>query len=114
MQELGYLVEPFGKNTFVIQGTPADVAQGNEKQVLDSLLEQYKHFSSEIKFSKRERLVRSLATQQSIKTGRQLNEKEMQVLVNELFECKQPNISPGGNPTYLEFKNDQLDRMFGK
>jgi DNA mismatch repair protein MutL len=113
LQHLGYMIEPFGKNTFVIQGTPADVVQGNEKQVIDSLLEQYKHFSPDLKFSKREKLVRSLAWQQSIKSGRQLNEKEMQSLVEELFKCKQPNSSPDGNPTYLEFKKEQLEKMFG-
>ena len=113
LQQLGYMIEPFGKNTFVIQGTPADVTQGNEKQVIDSLLEQYKHFSNDLKFSKREKLIRSLAWQQSIKAGRQLSEKEMEALVEDLFKCKQPNSSPDGNPTYLEFKKEQLEKMFG-
>jgi DNA mismatch repair protein MutL len=114
LQQLGYMIEPFGKNTFVVQGTPADVTQGNEKQVIDSLIEQYKHFSSDLKFSKREKLVRSLAWQQSIKSGKQLSDKEMEALVEDLFKCKQPNSSPDGNPTYLEFKNEQLDKMFGQ
>lgn len=113
LQQLGYMIEPFGKNTFVIQGTPADVTQGNEKQVIDSLLEQFKHFSNDLKFSKREKLIRSLAWQQSIKAGRQLNEKEMEALVEDLFKCKQPNSSPNGNPTHLEFKKEQLEKMFG-
>ncbi|HMK20362.1 MAG TPA: DNA mismatch repair endonuclease MutL [Chitinophagaceae bacterium] len=113
LQQLGYMIEPFGKNTFVIQGTPADVTQGNEKQVIDSLLEQYKHFSNDLKFSKREKLIRSLAWQQSIKAGRQLSEKEIEALVEDLFKCKQPNSSPNGNPTYLEFKKEQLEKMFG-
>jgi DNA mismatch repair protein MutL len=113
LQQLGYLIEPFGKNTFVVQGTPADVTQGNEKKIIDSLLEQYKHFSTDLKFSKREKLIRSLAWQQSIKCGRELSEKEMEVLVNDLFQCKQPNISPDGKPTYLEFRKDQLEKMFG-
>jgi DNA mismatch repair protein MutL len=113
LQQLGYMIEPFGKNTFVVQGTPADVTQGNEKQVIDSLLEQLKHFSSDLKFSKREKLVRSIAWQQSIKSGKQLSEKEMEVLVNDLFQCKQPNVSPDGKPTYLEFKKDALEKMFG-
>ena len=113
LQQLGYMIEPFGKNTFVIQGTPADVTQGNEKQVIDSLLEQYKYFSNDLKFSKREKLIRSLAWQQSIKSGRQLSEKEMEALVEDLFKCKQPNASPNGNPTYLEFKKEQLEKMFG-
>lgn len=113
LQQLGYMIEPFGKNTFVVQGTPADVTQGNEKQVIDSLLEQYKHFSNDLKFSKREKLIRSLAWQQSIKAGRQLNEKEMEGLVEDLFKCKQSNSAPDGNPTYLEFKKEQLEKMFG-
>ena len=113
LQLLGYLIEPFGKNTFVIQGTPADVGQGNEKHIIDVLLEQYKHFSNEVRFSKREKLVRSLARQQSIKTGTRLTEREMRQLVNDLFACEQSNVTPDGNPTYLEFKQEQLNKMFG-
>ena len=112
LQQLGYMIEPFGKNAFVIQGTPADVSQGNEKNSIDSLLEQYKHFSSELKFSKREKLVRSLAWQQAVKSGTSLTEKEMRGLVHDLFSCAQFNISPDGNPTYLEFKKEQLEKMF--
>lgn len=114
LQYLGYIIEPFGKNAYVIQGTPADVAQGNEKHVIDILLEQYKHFSPEVKFSKREKLIRSLARQQSIKTGTKLTDKEMRHLVNDLFACEQPNVSPDGSPAYLEFKQEQLEKMFGR
>ena len=114
LQQLGYMIEPFGKNTFVIQGTPADVEQGNEKMIIEKLLEQFKHFSSDLKFSKKEKLIRSLAKQQAIKPGQQLTEKEMQALVTDLLKCKQSNSSPDGKPTYLEFKLEQLERMFGK
>jgi DNA mismatch repair protein MutL len=114
LQLLGFMIEPFGKNTFVIQGSPADVPQGNEKNAVDALLEQYKHFSSELKFSKRERLIRSLAWQQAVKPGTLLTEKEMKVLVEDLFKCTVPNASPDGNPTYLEFKKEQLEKMFSR
>jgi DNA mismatch repair protein MutL len=112
LQHLGYLIEPFGKNTYVIQGTPADVEVGNDKHIIDILLEQYKHFSNEVKFSKREKLIRSLARQQAIKTGVRLTEREMRQLVADLFACEQPNVTMDGNPTYLEFKQEQLERMF--
>jgi DNA mismatch repair protein MutL len=114
LQQFGYAIEPFGKNAFVIQGTPADVLAGNEKYVLEKLLEQYKHFTSELKFSKREILLRSLAWQQSVKAGTQLGEREMQTLVEELFTCEQPNATPSGKPTYMEFKKDNLEKMFGR
>ncbi len=114
LQTIGYQVEPFGNNSFVIQGIPADVLPGNEKNAIELLIEQFKHFSSDIKFSKREKLVRCLARQQAIKAGQSLTQKEMLVLVEELFTCSSPNVTPTGSPTYLEFKEDYLDRMFGR
>lgn len=112
--QLGYTIEPFGKTAFVIQGTPADIEAGNEKIILENILEQYKHFSSELKLSKRETLLRTVAWQQAIKAGVSLTEKEMQGLINDLFQCSLPNVSPSGKPTYLEFKKDQLEKMFGR
>jgi DNA mismatch repair protein MutL len=111
---LGYHLEPFGNNTFVIQGTPADVLQGNEKTAIEKMLEQYKNFSSDLKYSKREKLLRSLAWQQSIKAGTALTIKEMTALVEDLFHCLAPNITSNGKPTYTEYKKTDLDKMFGR
>lgn len=114
MNHLGYQLEPFGNNTFVIQGTPADVSQGNEKTAIEKMLEQYKHFSSDLKYSKREKLLRSLALQQSVKAGTSLTDKEMKVLIEDLFNCAIPNSTANGKPTYLEFKKEELDKLFGR
>jgi DNA mismatch repair protein MutL len=111
---LGYLLEPFGRNTFVIQGTPADIEQGNERSAIEKMLEQYKHFSIDLKFSKREKLMRSLALQHSIKAGRALTEKEMRGLLEDLFSCEVPNSTPNGKPVYLEFRKEELDKLFGR
>ncbi|MFT3949253.1 MAG: DNA mismatch repair endonuclease MutL [Agriterribacter sp.] len=111
---LGYEIELFGKDTFVIHGTPADVETGNEKVAIEQMLEQFKHFNSEVKFSRREKLIRSLAWQHAVKPGRSLTQQEMKTLAEELFATAQPNITPSGNPTYIAFKKDYLERMFGK
>jgi DNA mismatch repair protein MutL len=111
---IGYQVEAFGNNSFVIQGIPADITPGNEKHSIELLIEQFKHFSSDVKFSRREKLVRCMARQQAIKAGQSLGQKEMLSLVEELFTCNTPNVTPTGSPTYLEFKEDYLDRMFGR
>ncbi|HUZ58521.1 MAG TPA: DNA mismatch repair endonuclease MutL [Hanamia sp.] len=111
---LGYQVEPFGNNSFIIQGSPADVPDGNEKESLEKILEQYKHFNIEMNFSKREKLLRSMAWQQSIKAGIYLTEKEMLTLVEDLFNCHISNTTPNGKPVFLEFKKEELDKMFGR
>lgn len=109
---LGYLVEPFGKDSFVVQGTPADLDPGNEKPVIENLLEQFKHFTSDIKFTKREKLVRSLAQQQAVKPGTVLTGNEMTALVGDLFSCSQPGITANGSPTYIEFRKEYMEGLF--
>jgi DNA mismatch repair protein MutL len=112
LNHLGYQIEPFGANAFVVQGTPADVSTGNEKLAIENLLEQYKHFSSDLKFSRREKLIRSLAWQNAIKPGTPLALDEMRALTTDLFKCSQPNVTASGNPTYMEFKKDYLEQLF--
>jgi DNA mismatch repair protein MutL len=109
---IGYLIEPFGNNSFIVQATPADISEGNEKQSIELLIEQFKHFSSDVKFSKREKLIRSLSRQQAVKAGQSLSPEEMKILLNDLFNCSTPNITPTGSPTFIEFKEEYIDRLF--
>ncbi|HYF32694.1 MAG TPA: DNA mismatch repair endonuclease MutL [Chitinophagaceae bacterium] len=113
LQQLGYQVEHFGNNSFIVQGTPADVQQGNEKAAIEGMLEQFKHSSGEIKLSAREKLVRALARQHAIKPGQKLSKDEMSGMIEALFQCAQPNVSPSGNPVYIEFKREYLEKLFG-
>ena len=111
---LGYQVEPFGNNTFIIQGSPADVPDGNEKNVLENMLEQFKHFNTETHFSSREKLLRSLAWQQSVKAGTSLSFQEIDTLLEDLFKCEINNVTPNGKPVFFEFKKEELNKMFGR
>ena len=112
LEMLGYLIERSGNQGFLINGTPADLEAGNEKVVIEQLLEQFKHFSGDLKFSRREKLIRSLSWQQAVKAGTALTEKEMKALVTDLFQCRQHNVTAGGSPTYIEFKKDYLEQLF--
>ncbi|HEX6334561.1 MAG TPA: DNA mismatch repair endonuclease MutL, partial [Flavisolibacter sp.] len=114
LRQMGYMIEPFGRNSFVIQGTPADVETGNEREVVEKILEQYKHFSGDLKLSKREMLLRTVAWQQAVKSSTPLGQREMTTLVHDLFHCSQPNCSPSGKPVFIEITKDQLEKMFGK
>ena len=110
---LGYQVHANGTNSFSIQGTPADALTGNEQRLFEQLLEQVKHFNSEVKFSRREKLIRSLAYQQCIKAGRLLGEKEVKHLLEQLFLCQAPNATPAGKSIFIEYPLWQLEKLFG-
>ena len=114
LANIGYEIEAFGQNSFIIQGIPADVLSGNEKNAIELLLEQFKHFSADLKFSKREKLIRCMARQMAIKAGQNLGQKEMHGLIESLSECDIPNTTASGAPTFIEFNEDYLDRLFSK
>ncbi len=103
LRELGYQLEPFGHTTFIVQGTPADVDIGSEKEAIEAILEQYKQVSPTLKLESREKLVRVLSTQHALKTGIGLSMNEMESLVNALFTCAQPMVSPGGKPVFTDY-----------
>lgn len=109
---LGYELEPFGQHAFLVRGVPADVCQGSEQQSIEGLLEQYKHFSNELKLDKREKLIRSLARNNAMPGGKALTASEMQNLIDELFACGQPQLSPTGQFTFISFKLEELEKMF--
>ena len=114
LANIGYEIEAFGQNSFIIQGIPADVLAGNEKNAIELLLEQFKHFSADLKFSKREKLIRCMARQMAIKAGQNLGQKEMHSLIESLSECDIPNNTASGAPTFIEFNEAYLDRLFSK
>lgn len=113
--KIGYSIEKGTNNQFTINGIPSDALEGNEAHTIELLLEQIKHFASDVKFSRREKIVRSLARQQAIKAGRTLQQSEMQNLVEALFQCEFSNIGLSGDtPTFVQYKEDSIDRMFGR
>ncbi len=113
LKMLGYEVQQIGKQAFAIQGVPSDLESGNEKQCIESLLEQFKHFSNELKADKRENMIRSLARQHALKPGKTLTPEEMQNLIDRLFACEQPQTNPSGRFTFISFRMDELAKMFG-
>lgn len=111
---LGYDIKPFGNNSFVVHGTPADSGQGNEQEIIENILEQYKHFSNSITISKREKLIRTMAGQHAVKEGVKLSSEEATKLVEDLFNCKTPNTTANGQPTYILLKEAYLQQLFQK
>jgi DNA mismatch repair protein MutL len=114
LQAMGYFLEPFGKDSFIIQGVPAGHEEANGKKVIENLLEHCKHAGSEKMDSLNEKMIRSLAWQQAVKPGTVLSESEMLGLTESLFRCLQPNTSPNGKPVFVEFKKEYLEKMFGR
>lgn len=112
LAQLGYQIEPFGKDTFAIQGTPADLEAGTERRVIEQVLEQFKFSTGSLQVTPREKLIRGLARQQAIKAGVSLAPSEMRHLTGALMECATPNVSPFGQPAYAVLDHGSLEKLF--
>jgi DNA mismatch repair protein MutL len=53
-------------------------------------------------------MARSLA----VRTGTYLTEREQENIVNGLFACKEPDVSPFNKPTFITISVDDLDKKF--
>lgn len=113
MQNLGFQLREFGKNTFIIEGIPADMGNGvDEKEMILSLLEDFKHNRPETNLSRNEQLAKSLAKSAAIKAGTTLSQEEMIELIDRLFACEFANTSIHGKPVILTFTIQELLNQF--
>lgn len=110
INNLGFDIQEFGKNSFVIHGFPSDIVQGNEQKIVEELIEQFKMNSSVTKLTKRENLAKSIAGSSAIKSGRVLSVEEMKTMIDELFACENPYTAPNGKLTFLTMSNDDLEK----
>lgn len=113
INQLGYDIREFGKNTFVVQGIPADVPSGSDAQKLvEMLLEQFKN-ETDLRLGINERLARALTRSSAIRRGTPLSTYEMQSLIDQLFACSMPFKSPTGRACFLTFDLESLSKDFG-
>lgn len=112
IQPLGFDVQEFGVNTFVVNGIPVElVGKASERSILESLLEQHK-IGLELQLNTRESLARSMARSAAIKRGQLLNEMEMQALIDQLFACTMPFRSPFGKKCFVTYELEDLQKQF--
>lgn len=112
LKNLGFDIVPFGKDTIVVQGVPADLSSLNSVEVLNGLLENYKLNNLDIKLDKGENICRALAQNTCIKYGKELQVEEMKLLVEHLFACEEHAHSPQGKIVYTQINQTDIDKLF--
>jgi len=108
---LGFDFREFGKNTFVVDGVPSEMAEEDAKDLLENIIESYKQNNSSIKFSQMECVAKSLALKSSV-GNKKLKADEMSGLIDALFACEIPHSSPSGKPTLITITLDDLEKRF--
>lgn len=114
LTKLGFEIKFFSKNTIVIDGVPQDIKLGTEEQILLEVLDEYKKNQNEKPLENRDNLAKSFSCKSAIKAGDRLSEKEMRLLVDQLFATSMPYVCPHGRPVIIKIPLDEFDKRFGR
>jgi DNA mismatch repair protein MutL len=112
LENTGFVFEAFGTDAVHISGIPVNTTESEVSIVLEQLISDLEDGIPDSSFSQNDTIAKSMAKSLSVKTGIYLTEKEQENLVNNLFACKEPNVSPFQKPTFITMSVEDLDKKF--
>lgn len=112
LESAGFVFDEFTKESVTIKGTPMSITESKITTVLEELLENVNLDVPDAEFNPFDQMAKSFAKSLAIKTGVYLSQKEQENLVNNLFSCKEPSISPSGKATFKTLTLNEVDQLF--
>ncbi|MCM8525969.1 MAG: DNA mismatch repair endonuclease MutL [Lentisphaeraceae bacterium] len=114
IKAVGFEVEPFGGNTFVISAIPASFPDENINGVFFDILDQLRDNPRELKKQADNFLLKAICKSAMRLAGKSLADEEIKHLITSLGKTKMPYSCPEGRPTVIHFSNNELLRRFGR
>jgi DNA mismatch repair protein MutL len=111
---LGFDIRDFGKNTFIISGTPGVLDVSSPDLIVEKLLEEYKNSPVDARSKAKEQIAISLAKASALDYGNDLKQEEIDHLIDQLFACATPNFSPDGKKVLTIFPTTDIEKSFNK
>ncbi len=111
---LGFDIRDFGKNTFIISGTPGVLDVSSPELIVEKLLEEYKNSPVDARSKAKEQIAISLSKVSSLEYGTDLKQEEIDHLIDNLFACATPNFSPEGKKVLTIIPVTDIEKSFNK
>ena len=112
--KLGFKLKFLPKSYVMIEGVPDDVKNGSEEKILREFISEYMNNQSEKQLEEKDNIAKSYSCKAAIKAGDNLTEKEMRLLIDQLFATSMPYVCPHGRPIMIKISLDEFDRRFGR
>jgi DNA mismatch repair protein MutL len=109
---MGFEIDDFGNNAFIVNGSPAEIDAGDVKDLLDGMIENVKRNIADIKIDKKVSLARSMAVNMAFRHKTRFKAEEIKSLINRLFATKVPELSPDGKPVVRIISSDEIRQKF--
>ncbi|MFC1464775.1 MAG: DNA mismatch repair endonuclease MutL [Candidatus Brachytrichaceae bacterium NZ_4S206] len=114
LRDLGFEIEPFGGNTFLVRAVPALMMQDDVAAALREIVADLEMGDAVLRKDLEARVLRRVCKRMAIKAGRVLSFAEMQALVRDLEACESPRTCPHGRPTMIYVGLKQIEKEFGR
>jgi DNA mismatch repair protein MutL len=112
LETTGFVFSAFTNESVEITGLPVGVMESDVSNVFDQLIHDIENEIPDVNFSVSDLLSKSLAKSLAIKNGKKLEREEQEYLVNTLFFCKEPAVSPSNKTIFITIKVNELDKKF--
>lgn len=114
LARLGFQVETFGPNTFLVRAIPALLAGIDPAAALRVLVEEFEEDETPLQAEVEAKLIARVCKRAAVKAGKTLSAEEQRALLLELEACQSPRSCPHGRPTMIHLSVDLLERQFGR
>lgn len=111
---LGFDVEPFGPQTFMIRAVPAFIATQDPTRLVADVVADLERGDAPTRQKVEDKIIRRVCKTASIKQGQVLSRAEMDALIQQLEACQNPHTCPHGRPTLIYLSVSQLAKEFGR
>ncbi|NDI98357.1 DNA mismatch repair endonuclease MutL [Flavobacterium sp. LaA7.5] len=112
LENTGFVFSEMNTDHIVVSGLPVNVPESEVSILLEELISDLQQEVPDSSFSQTDSIAKSMARSLAVKTGTLLSEKEQENMVNALFACKEPGISPFNKPTFITVSVEDLDKRF--
>lgn len=112
LESTGFMFEDLSKDHVIVSGIPTTISESQISMVFEQLIEDFQEDIQENSFSQLDMIAKSLAKTLAIKTGTKLTDIEQESLIQDLFDCKEANISPFRKKIYTTVTSKKLDIIF--
>ncbi|HMC01811.1 MAG TPA: DNA mismatch repair endonuclease MutL [Flavobacteriaceae bacterium] len=112
LEHTGFVFSNVNDAMIEVSGIPTNVPESEVSVILEQLISDVQNEVPDANFSATDLLAKSMAKSLAIKTGQELTQTEQEHLVNSLFACKEPNVSPNNKVTFVTMTVDELDKKF--
>ena len=112
LEQTGFVFSKLDHDTVEITGVPVSMNESIISAVLEKLINDVEHQVPDSHFSQSDLIAKSLAKSLAIRTGQILSKEEQEHIVNSLFACKEPSVTPTNKPTFVTLESNDLDKKF--